>query len=253
MKFLAGLALFILPCTVLAAGFAPGALFLSETPVIQGDTVRIWAVVTNSATTTFDGTLVFKEGDTALGSVAVSLAAGGTQTVSTDWSPLAGNHTIIADLESDSGAIAQEETATFAVQPPPSPQASEGAAADSAVQSSQSIQDSIGSVSPQVESVVAPAFTFVDGVRQTAANAVGGQLSTAQQKVAAGQPVSSTNVGGMSVPSSTGGFFYILWMAYFYLLTILQFIIVNAAVFYPVVALIFLYFLWVMFRRFRRA
>jgi hypothetical protein len=223
-------------------------------PVTQGDTVRIWAVVTNSATTTFDGTLVFKEGVTDLGSIAVSLAAGGTQTVSTEWSPLAGSHTIVADLESDSGTVAQEETATFTVQAPPQPQdtsSSDGAAA--VVGSSQPIQNSIGSVSPQAESAVAPAFTFIDGVRQTAANAVGSQLTSAQQKVAAGQPTSTTNVGSVSVPDSASGFFYILWMAYFYLLTILQFIIVNAAVFYPVVALLFLWILWRGFRFFRRA
>ena len=55
-----------------------------------------------------------------------------------------------------------------------------------------------------------------------------------------------------SVSNPAGSFWYVLQTLYFYLLTVLRFIVGSAGVFYPVVAILFLYFLWRMFRRFRR-
>jgi hypothetical protein len=44
----------------------------------------------------------------------------------------------------------------------------------------------------------------------------------------------------------------ILYTIYFYILTLVRFVVGSAGVFYPVLALLFLYFLYRMFRRYRR-
>ena len=41
----------------------------------------------------------------------------------------------------------------------------------------------------------------------------------------------------------------VLWTIYYYILTILNFLFVNAAIFYPVLALLFLFALWKLYQR----
>ncbi len=146
-------------------------------------------------------------------------------------------------------------TITFYVSPkppPPPPPASQPAA----VESSQPIQQGIASFSPTAASTVAPFFVMVDGGRNATADALDNQI--VQTKTRLGP--SAGNVGDVLSAQQTknaasdpmGTFWYILQTLYLYLLTLLRFIVGSAAVFYPLIAIIFLYVLWRIVRRFRR-
>src|SRR5512146_3275976 len=94
------LALLLLsPALTLAAGFAPQSIFLSKRPVGEGDTVRIYAIVSNPSGAQFSGIVNSSEGTDDIGSVSVTLAAGATQTASVLWKPTAGSHTVTATLK----------------------------------------------------------------------------------------------------------------------------------------------------------
>ncbi len=130
MKYIGlGLALvIILPFSAHAATFAKQSLFLSKTPVTEGDTVLIHAVVANDGTAKFDGDVVFKDADTKIGSVAVSIAQGGANAVSVSWKPAAGSHNITAELTASGGAVVESESATFLINEKPKPASVEPAA-----------------------------------------------------------------------------------------------------------------------------
>lgn len=246
--------LFLLPCAAFAAGFAKQSLFLSKSAVTEGDTVLIHAVVDNDAAAKFSGTLFLTEGSTSIGSVPVSLAAGESSVVSVSWKPLAGSHTITATLKDASSTVVEQTTGTFDIAAPPQTASSSQAAA--AVESSDAIQQDIGNVSPPVESTVKPVFTLIDGARSAAAGVLDTQLAATKQNLGpdAGAPGEVLGAEATQNAASNPGsaFWYILQTLYFYLLTVLRFIVGSAGIFYPLVAIIFLYFMWRMFRRFRR-
>lgn len=160
---------------------------------------------------------------------------------------------VLSDTNID-GAV--PVTITFYVAPKPKPQPATSSQA-AAVQSSQGIQNSIAGVSPQTAQTVAPFFTLVDGGRQKTADVLQTQLDTTKQALAtgAGNPgkVLSAESTKTAVSDPMGVFWTILRTLYLYVLTILLFLVSNAGVFYPVLALIVLYMLWRLFMRFRRA
>jgi hypothetical protein len=253
--------IFLLPSFAFAAGFAKQSLFLSKTPVQEGETVIIHAVVANDATTKFGGSVVFKDGDTKIGSVTATIAAGGANAVSVSWKPAAGSHTVSAELTSGAGAVVEKESATFDIAAKPKPVVSLAAdpfatSSTAAVESSQSIQDKIGSVYPPAEQVSKPAFSFLDGVRSTAADFIDSQLASAKSKLSS-TPKSGVVAGDSTTQDPTiqnpwGTGLNVFYTLYIYVLTILRFLIGNAGIFYPLLAILFFYFLWKSYRRFRR-
>lgn len=252
-KLFASLALVLLPSLALAATFAPQSIFLSQSPVVEGDTVRIYAIVSNPTADKFSGMVTLSESAATIGSVAVTLAAGATQTASVLWKPTQGSHTITATLKADSGTVAETKQATFAVEAPPKPAAASASSQSAtAVESSQAIQQQIGNVSPQVEGAVAPAFTFIDGVRQSIASAADQQIGQTQPKIAPIPLPGSVEGAQTEAPSGTGWVWAIVYTIYFYVLTLVRFVVGSAGVFYPVLAVVFLYVMWKMFRKFRR-
>lgn len=133
----------------------------------------------------------------------------------------------------------------------PKPVATNNQAA--AVESSRQIQDGIAGVSPQTAQVVAPFFTLVDSARDKAAVIVSQQLDKTKAGLGtdAGKVLGAeTTKNAASNPSGT--FWYILQTLYLYILTVLNFIIGSAGVFYPLLAVVALYLLWRLFNRFRR-
>jgi len=263
---LAFLALPSLALASSAASFAPQSIFLSQSPVTEGDTVRIYAITTNPSDAKFSGTVTLSESGSEIGAVAVTLAAGATQTASIVWKPLAGSHTITATLKADDGATAQTKQQTFVVESPPPPvvptatSPAGGSAATAAVESSQTIQEQIQNVSPQAASAAAPVFAAIDSVRQAIANAADQQIAQTQPKItpvplpgSTGSPQGGQVEGASTeAPATTNWMWSIVYTLYFYILTLVRFVVGSAGVFYPVLAVAFLYFLWKMFRRFRR-
>jgi hypothetical protein len=241
------------------AGFAKQSLFLSKSPVTDGDSVRIYAVLSNSATSSFTGSVVVNDGDTKIGSAPVSIAVGGTQTVSVAWRPSAGSHTITANLTAVGSEVVESESAIFSVAEKPKPASPFPAIATSsaaAVESSQAIQNQIGSLSPTAAQVSKPLFTIFDGLRASAAGFIDSQLASTKTKLAA-TPKSGIVAGAETtqdpkIQNPWGTFWTVAYTIYLYTLTVLRFLIGNAGVFYPVLAFAFLYLLWKMFKRFRR-
>lgn len=238
------------PLLAFAAGFANQAIFVSKSPVTDGDHVRIYAVVTNPATASFKGTVVISDNGSTIGTIPLTLAAGGAQTVSTPWQATAGSHTFkAAIMDGTTEAADIQQTITVAPKPQPvMPTIDTGTQSATAVDSSANIQQSIGNVSPQVESAVKPVFTTLDGVRQSIANVADQQLANIKPKVT---PLPGADASG-NTPSTQAWYFTILYTIYFYILTLVRFFVGSAGVFYPVLALAFLYFIWRMFRRYRR-
>jgi hypothetical protein len=247
--------LLLLPSFAFAAGFAKQSLFLSKSPVTEGDTVLIHAVVENDATTKFDGDVVFNDGANKLGSVAVSIAAGGAQAVSLSWKPAAGSHNITAKLTSTAGLVAETESATFNINEKPKPAAASlPTSTPAAVDSSQGIQQNIGNFSPQIQGLSAPLFNTVDGLRQTMASGLQAGIDWAkgiQAKNGSGNVLGdqTSNPQPKSIPDTLWG---VGASAALSLFSILLYIVSNAGIFYPVLAVLFLFILWRLYKRFRR-
>lgn len=245
------------PLAAQAAQFAPSALFLSKNDVVEGDTVLIHAVVQNDATGKFPGNVVFRDGDTQVGSVPTTLTAGEVRAVSVSWTPGPGSHKITASLQDSGGTAVQSESETFVVaaKPKPKPAAASSSAssnAAAAVESSADIQAKIDDLSPAAGGALAPVFKLVDGSRVAVADVLDDQIAKTKPKLAP-TPGVVAGTSTIKAPEQGAWFSSIFNTVYFYLLTVLRFVIGSAGVFYPLLAAVFLFTLWKMFRRFRRA
>jgi hypothetical protein len=115
------LALAVYPEATRGAGFAKDPIFLSRSPVTEGQSVRVYAVVSNTDTAAFVGSLVFYDGDSKIGSSDINLAAGATQTASVSWIPNAGAHQLNAKLIAKNGTVSEQVNGTFTIQSKPKP------------------------------------------------------------------------------------------------------------------------------------
>jgi hypothetical protein len=249
-------AFLFIPTSAFAAGFAKQSLFLSQDSVTEGDTVLVYAVVQNDQPSSFTGSVVLSDGSDAMGNVSVTLKAGEAQAVSVSWTPTAGSHTVTAELEGTDGTVVEKESETFDIAAKPTP-ASDDSIAQSqsaAVGSSQPIQNEINSVSPQVASTLAPVFTTVDSGRATAATFLNSQLANTQKNLGTttGQVLGAETQNNSSSSGIVGNAWYIAETIYFYILTLLVFIIDTAGVFYPLLVIIFFYLLYRTYRWARR-
>jgi len=251
--------LFLLPSIALGAGFAKDPIFLSRTPVTEGQSVRVYAVISNTDTGAFVGTLVFYDGDSKIGSNEINLAAGATQTASALWTPAAGTHNLNAKLVAKDGSVAEQVSGAFTIQEKPKPVSTTTAASKNqsaaTIDSSQNIQSSIAGVSPQVASATEPAFNAIDNARGSVAGALDSQIASTKAKL--GKTPQLGIVAGAStqdaqLTNTASGVWYWLYTVYLYVLEGLRWLIGNAGVFYPFIAIAFLYFIWRMFRRYRR-
>lgn len=249
----AGAAAFLIaPSLVLGAGFAKQSIFLSRSSVTEGETVLIHATVNNDATAAFAGTMVFSEGSTKIGAVPVSLDPGEAGAVSVSWKPSAGSHTITADLKKGSDTV-ETESETFSIAAKPAPPSAQSQTAAS-VESSENIQKEIASFSPGTASAVAPAFTLIDSGRSQLSDIIDGQVATAKKNLGSKEgTVLGANTVSEAKTDPMGTLWFVLWTLYLYFLTVANFIIGNAGIFYPLLALLVLYFFWRLFTRSRRS
>ena len=144
-------------------------------------------------------------------------------------------------------------TFTLYLVPKPKPVVVNAAAA---VESSAKIQEGIAGLSPAAASATAPFFTMVDGGRAAISDVIDTQIATTKNAIGptAGKPgeVLSAEAVKNAPENPMGTLWFILQTLYLYLLTLLSFIIESAGVFYPVAALLILYLLWRLIRRFSR-
>ncbi len=251
MKYIAGLTLFcLMPLVVLAATFPSKSIFLSEDPVLSGDTVLIHVVISNNSNSSFSGTLSILDGKTQVGTLAVSLAAEEAQVESLSWKPGGGSHILVADLYDSKQFLVQETQQTFNVSlPTPS-------VSTLSVESSQGLDSSIAQVSPKTAQVVAPALATIDIARQDVVQNLSQGIAWAQGQINLASSTQGKVLGVETTNPQTTGVGHTLWMvlatAVLYVLSVLRSIVSSVGLFYPVIAIIFLYILWRIFRGARR-
>lgn len=145
-------------------------------------------------------------------------------------------------------------TITVYIAPKPKPKEAEPASSTltAAVQSSQGIQESIANFSPQTAKITEPFFSAVDSGRESANNIVQEQLRKTKSNLGtdAGK-VLGAEATKNAAQNPGGTFWYILQTLYLYLLTLLGFVIGSAGAFYPLFAVVVLYLLWRLFKKFR--
>ncbi len=235
--------------SVSAATFARQSLFLSKTPVTEGDTVLIHSVVANESNVKFTGDVVFKDGETKVGSVAVSIVPGGANTVSVSWKPFAGTHRVTAELTAQDGAVVESESANFSINEKIKPGST---TTSTGIDSSQDIQKKIAEILPAAAPVSTQIFSTLDSARGTAASVLDSGIDWAKQKTGGKKP---GEVLGASTTSSGGAIdtvWTVLASVLLYILSILRFVVGNAGIFYPAFALLFFYILWRIYKRMRR-
>ncbi|MBY0294361.1 hypothetical protein K2Q08_03455 [Patescibacteria group bacterium] len=257
-KALFGVFLFLTPTFVFAVGFAKQSIFLSTATPTEGQTILIYASVSNPATTTFNGTLHIKDEASEIGSVPVSLKAGGADNVSVSWKPNAGNHTITAALKDSSGSTIEENRETFSIAATQS--ASTGGSSNpfnfsgtqsADVQPSTPIQESITNVVPAVAEYTAPVLDAIDSGRIIAAKQLDNALTWSKSQIATTSKAAT--VGKDEEKNSLAQTAWkILATVILYIVTILLYIVTNVGIFYPLLAILFLYTLWRLWRKYRR-
>lgn len=233
--------LLLLPSFAFAAGFAKESLFLSKSPAIEGEVVYIHAVVANDSSSNFKGEVVFEDGEQKIGTVAVTIAPGGAQAISLSWKPTAGSHSLVAELTAPDNSVVEKLTATFIVQAKTKPE--KEIASSAIVQSSENVKEALAKVSPGLAATAAPLLTRIDSLRQKGTDVLNKGIEWAKKSES------------QTVDANTGLVGMVLGITktiLTYLMEFLKFILGNAGIFYPALALTFLYVLWRTFKRFRR-
>lgn len=255
-RLIVGTVLFALPLFAGAAGFAKQTIFLSTESPIEGQTILIHASVANSAATKFTGKLDVREETGAIGTVDVSLNAGAADNVSVSWKPKAGSHTVTATLKDSTGTAVEESSQKFIIlskTPPASTESITTTKAPDAVELSDEIQASIGTISPVAEEYSAPVFQVIDSGRVFAANELSKAIDWSKQQV--GKPKQPAIFATSTEPEKTGvgaTAWKMLSTVILSILSVLLYIVTNAGIFYPILAVVFFYILWRCWKRYRR-
>jgi hypothetical protein len=178
--------LLLLPAVALGAGFSSEALFLSKSPVTEGEEVFIHAVVRNDKPEKFEGELRFSEGDMRLGLVSAVLGAGEARTLSLPWTPAAGSHSVTAELVGKDSAVAASEKATFTVAAKPKPLVAGTTTTQTEIESSAQIQEMIEGVSPAAAQGTKPIFNALDSLRERGAKLLDSQIAATKARLPQG-------------------------------------------------------------------
>ncbi len=211
---------FFVPATTLAAEFVHAPLFLSKTPVTEGQKVLIYAIISNTASTSFAGSVQISADGAVLGAPTTTLAVGATQTISLPWEPKAGNHTVTAQLTNIDGSVVQNTNQTFTVLAAPKPVATSTATTttEDAFSSSTPIVQTLRGLSPVLASTTAPVFASIDTERARVGKVLGAQIENLAPPAKTSSSTSTTSSG-----------------LYREFLTLVKNLISNAALFYFVV------------------
>ncbi len=238
----------------LTAGFAPGALWLSQSAPVAGSSVRLYAVTYNAGTQAIEGSVTFTVDGESVGSSPFSLEPGESEIESVSWIPTEGIHTIAADIRSvidkkSKEAATVSNTAASAVSvsvapEPPKPPVVE------AIDSAQTIA---ASSTPVVSGVIAATTGATESIRKagedylaTLAGEKAPVASTTESKKTGSVLGAATEIPEEEVASPTPPTGYMQSIAKA-LLPIFRY----PALFYPVFLFILLFILWLVAKRLR--
>lgn len=263
MKWLVAFLFFVAPVSAFAAvGFAQESVWLSHTPVISGETVSIYAALTNGSAETLTSVAYFRDNGKKIGSLPVSLKPGEARIVSISWTPSSGEHALAVELASSSVALAKgTETTNVTVEKPVAfgsviLGSTKDAAAAAAYTDSSDIQKQIESLSPAVEHFVEPAFTKIDDWRKSGASFLNIQADAARAKADAYSKQKTEQSGTDTPEGASKGWWLtlsqILYTILLYIYTALQTVLAKAGLFFPILAILFFWLLWKLYKRFTR-
>jgi len=226
------LSILIAPCAVFAAeasttppiapaGFATTPIWISKANPVEGDVLKIFAVVSNGTATTMSDSVSFIVNGTVVGSVKASLDAGTSQIVSTPWTAVVGTHTITGTFL---GTTAGPLSITIAPAPP-----------KPAVL--QYLDTAVGAATP----LLSGALQAIEDLRKSGADYFDNQLNT---------PISDVREPGTILGTSTEKLASTINPSLFNRFG--AFIFQNPMIFYPVFILLFFFLWWIVLKIFSR-
>jgi len=243
--------LFLIPVVTSAAGFARESLFLSKSPVVEGETVLVHVVLSNDTTEVFRGDMRLRVKENNIGVVSVTLAAGEARALSVSWTPEAGTHTVVAELRTSGGDVVEKEQATFVVKETPKTLVAGTSTTSAPVEPSTEIQQAIANISPQVAAGAEPLFTTLDSWRQTGADFLDTQIAGAKEHLPTGG-ILGAETAQEAKNNPLGSVVTVFQTLYFYILTLLRYLIASAILFYPLLVVLFIWGLWKLYQRMSR-
>ncbi len=254
MKVLASIGtLLLLPSFAFAAGFAKQSLFLSQSTVLAGQTVFIYAVIEDDSVTSFSGALHFSDETGPIGRVPVYLEPGKATTVSVSWKPGAGSHTVTAALKSPEGDIVESEDATFVVSDATASREATSSAAFSmskkvaprdltATDSSAPIVNTISRVSPPLATKSQPYFDSIDNHRKSYV------IDLVQKAEEAKKNIATSATAAPSIVNTV----WLMWNTLvLYFCTAFAYLLSSIGVFYPALLFMSVLIIWKILSFFR--
>lgn len=255
---------FLLPSGLIFAdttGFADGSVWISKTPIVEGEVVQIHAALTNGSDKKLTGSVVFKDAGTTLGTVPFSLEAGDARIVTFSWKATPGAHAINASISNASDAAASDsQTVSVSVAAKPVPESAKKATATSAAavafSNADDIESAIGTFSPKAQELSSPAFQTIDSWRKSGAEFLGAQSEKQQAKIeqlnAKQEDLRKNDTPEAKSERRTTTIYQVIATVLLYLYGVLLFVVSKAGVFYPLFAALILYFLFKGYQRVRR-
>ena len=241
-------------------GFANESVWTSRSNITEGQTVLIHAALTNNDTDTLTGTLHFKDGDTKVGDIAVSLKTGEARIFSVSWTPkTSGKHSISAEIESDQVQLSENTartTVTVAALPAKTGLEQKASVESSTFTDSRPMQEKIGNISPAVSNTITPALNTIDSWRKSGSDYLAEKAAN-QEGVVKGIHTQIEGLNKKGTPEAKTEarkktayqiFATLLLYVYNILLTVLS----KAGYFYPIFFFLFFFILYKIYRRMTR-
>ncbi len=257
-------ALLSLPTLAIAsqAGFPSQPIWVSSSYAVEGETVTVSAIVANDATSSLWGTLVFLANGARIGARAFELPSGESQIHSIEWKPKKGEYRLAAKIEGTSAELIERETPAISVtvKEPPAPPSKIQRAITQAIQTGSTLASSSAPVIIQAARTI---FAQTEALRSAGTKHLENYLAsnttnanTRPEGAIAGTSTRSTSSGQASntagfdsaSKNGKGGFSNIAQTV----ATSALFAMKNAALFYPLLALVILGTLYFLARRIRR-
>lgn len=266
-KLAAVASLAIAPLFAFAApsGFSHEPIWLSSTPVVEGDTVLIHAALTNGGDGALTGTLIFRDEGKTLGSVPVNLKKDEARVVSISWAPKAGIHEIAVELTNPSQEAAKRtETLRVVVASKETSRPAEAAAAaslasvgmDTAYTDSTKIQGTILGISDTVGGLIGPVLDVVDDWRKDGNAYLTEKSAATKTEVEALNEKKEALAEDSSDDAKKERRSATMWQIgktlLLYIYQGLNMLISKAGIFYPFAALAFFFFLFKLYQRLSR-
>lgn len=234
------------------AGFASSPVWISSVSPTERDSLKLFAVVNNTSTTTVSGTVSFLIDQTIIGSVQTSLVPGDAQILSVEWKAVADTHTLSATFTEDGDSpdqppitsITTPLTITVAEIPQKSP----------ALKYFNTVLDTAEVIK---DSTISEALQTIEDIRKKGADYFANQIAlstdsptiqnTNSQGKVLGAETENTAVMAATASASEkpGGFSFTLNR-------LGQFIFEHPILFYPALLLFLFFMLWLILNIFSR-